>query len=325
MFAMALMLSAVAAFYAIFGLVAIFAAAPVAIIVMGTLLEGSKLVVASWMYHNWKEIPLLMKSYFTVALVVLMFLTSMGIFGFLSRAHIEQKSTSQDTTVLVAEIDRQIEQEQAKVRDANTVISQLDQAVQSLANANRIRGATGSIAVRQSQAEERNQYNQSITAANQKIAALQTERIPFIQQQLALEAEVGPLKYIAALLYGDNPDANVIEKAVRFVIIMIVAVFDPLAVLMLIAANWSLMREQEKLPINELSVDTTPSVKEKVKEVMKEVVKEAQQKKRANRKLKPELAAAPPPIVADTPPIQSIEHPVFNPDTSWVSRPPPKS
>jgi hypothetical protein len=321
MFAMALMLSAVAAFYAIFGLVAIFAAAPVAIIVMGSLLEGSKLVVASWLYRNWTEIPLLMKSYFTTSLIVLMFLTSMGIFGFLSRAHIEQKSTSQDTTIFVAEIDRQIEQEQAKIQDANTVIKQLDQAVQSLADAKRIRGASGSIAVRQSQAEERKQYNQAITEANQKIATLQTERIPLVQQQVALEAEVGPLKYIAALIYGDDPDASILEKSVRIVIIMIVAVFDPLAVLMLIAASWSLRREQQVVPHKELDLeiapDTTPEVKEKVKEVMKEVVKEAQQKKQASRKVKP---APPPPA-----PAKAVEHPVFDSNTQWVSRPPPKS
>lgn len=317
MFAMALALSAVAAFYAIFGLVAIFAAAPVAIIVMGSLLEGSKLVVASWLYRNWTEIPLLMKSYFTVALIVLMFLTSMGIFGFLSRAHIEQKSTAGDTTVLVAEVDRQIELEQAKIRDATTVIKQLDQSVQSLADSNRIRGANGSIAVRQSQSEERKQYNDAIAQANQKIAALQTERIPLVQQQLSLEAEVGPLKYIAALIYGDNPDTNVLEKAVRIVIIMIVAVFDPLAVLMLIAANWTLMRQRQPQDDRiELPLDTDPGVKEKVKEVMKEVVKEAQQKKRANRKTK----TSPPPA-----PMEAVEHPVFDSNTQWVSRPPPKS
>lgn len=263
MFLMALSLSAVAAFYAIFGLVAIFAAAPTPIIIMGTLLEGAKLVVASWLYRNWKEVPILLKSYFMVALAVLMFLTSMGIFGFLSRAHVEQGISTQETAVLIAEIDRQIDLERRKIGDALTVIGQLDQVVQVLSDAQRIRGADGAIAVRERQADERQRYNDLITQANSIISDLQTERLPLVQRQMALETEVGPIKYIAALVYGTDPNAEMLEHAVRWVIILIVAVFDPLAVLMLIAANWSLKQNSYS---KEIQPNLNPHVPQSVHE-----------------------------------------------------------
>ena len=239
----ALALSGAAAFYSIVGLVAIFAASPVPIIVMGGLLEASKLVVASWLYRNWSPIPILLRLYFIIALLVLMFLTSMGIFGFLSKAHIDQGVESRDNTVVIEQINSSIEVEKQNIAGVQTVIDQLDQTVQTLVEAQRIRGPDGAIAVRQSQQEERARYTDTISEANQRIADLEQERLALTKQQIAFEAEVGPIKYIAALIYGDNPNATILEKAVRIVILLIVFVFDPLAVLMLIAANWSFVHK----------------------------------------------------------------------------------
>jgi hypothetical protein len=253
LFAVALSLSAVAAYYAVAGLIAIFAAAVVPIAIMGSLLEAAKLVVASWLYRSWKEIPRLMKSYFTVALIVLMLLTSMGIFGFLSKAHLDQAIPTGDVQAKLALIDEKIKTEKENINAARKAITQLDQQVdQTIARTEDARGAERSIAIRRGQQAERNKLLTEIGTAQSKIAKYQEERAPIAAEVRKVEAEVGPIKYIAALIYGDNPEADLLEKAVRWVIIMIVLVFDPLAVLMLVAANWQLRKDKnEILPIVE--------------------------------------------------------------------------
>lgn len=246
LFITALSLSAVAAYYSIMGLVAIFAAAAIPIFIMGSLLEASKLVVASWLYRTWKEIPILMKSYFTFALVVLMLLTSMGIFGYLSKAHLDQAIPSGDVQAKLALIDEKIKTEKENINAARKAITQLDQQVdQTIARTTDAAGADRSIAIRRGQQGERNKLLNEIGAAQTKIAKYQEERAPIAAEVRKVEAEVGPIKYIAALLYGDNPETDLLEKAVRWVIIMIVIVFDPLAVLMLVAANWQMRKDQE--------------------------------------------------------------------------------
>jgi len=249
LFGVALSLSAVAAWYAVAGLVAIFAAAVVPIAIMGTLLEAAKLVVASWLYRSWREIPRLMKSYFTIALIVLMLLTSMGIFGFLSKAHLDQAIPTGDVQAKLSLIDEKIKTEKENINAARKAIAQLDQQVdQTISRTDDAKGAERSIAIRRGQQSERNKLLTEIGTAQSKIAKLQEERAPIAAEVRKVEAEVGPIKYIAALIYGDNPDADLLEKAVRWVIIMIVLVFDPLAVLMLVAANWQLRKDNNTLP-----------------------------------------------------------------------------
>lgn len=243
LFLTAISLSVVAAYYAVSGLIAIFAAAVIPIMIMGGLLEGAKLVVASWLYRSWKGIPFLMKSYMTTALVVLMLLTSMGIFGYLSKAHMDQTLVTGDNTLKIELIDNKIAREQAKVNDANKVLAQLDQAVQTLMDYDRVRGKDGAIAVRQSQKEERDQLTAIVDESSDTIAKLQEEKIVLDKDQLAKEAEVGPLKYIAELIYGEDAKSH-FDEAVRWVIIMIIFVFDPLAVLLLIAANWQMAQNK---------------------------------------------------------------------------------
>lgn len=249
LFAVALSLSAVAAWYAVAGLVAIFAAAVVPIAIMGTLLEAAKLTVASWLYRSWREIPRLMKTYFTIALIVLMLLTSMGIFGFLSKAHLDQAIPTGDVQSKLALIDEKIKTEKENINAARKAIAQLDQQVdQTISRTDDAKGAERSIAIRRGQQSERNKLLNEIGTAQTKIAKLNEERAPIASEVRKVEAEVGPIKYIAALIYGDNPEEDVLEKAVRWVIIMIVLVFDPLAVLMLVAANWQLRKDNNTLP-----------------------------------------------------------------------------
>ena len=241
LFVVALSLSAVAAWYAVAGLVAIFAAATVPIVIMGSLLEASKLVVASWLYRSWKEIPFLMKSYFTIALVVLMLLTSMGIFGFLSKAHLDQAIPTGDVSAKLALIDEKIKTEKENINANRKELSQLDSQVdQTIARTEDARGAERSIQIRRNQQKDRNRILNDIGAAQTKIAKLNEERAPIAAEVRKVEAEVGPIKYIAALIYDDSADTDTLERAVRIVTIMIVLVFDPLAVLLLIAANWNL-------------------------------------------------------------------------------------
>lgn len=237
----ALSLSAVAAWYAIVGLMAIFAAATVPIAVMGGLLETSKLVIASWLYRNWKEIPKLMRAYFTFSLVLLMMLTSMGIFGFLSKAHLDQAVPTGDVAAKLALIDEKIKTEKENINASRKELSQLDAQVdQTISRTTDAGGAERAIALRRGQQKDRARILNEIGSAQQRVAKLNEERAPIAAEVRKVEAEVGPIKYIAALIYEESASEEILEKAVRIVTLMIVIVFDPLAVLMLIAANWSL-------------------------------------------------------------------------------------
>ena len=259
LFAVALALSAVAAYYAVVGLIAIFAAAVIPIAIMGSLLEASKLVVASWLYRNWKEIPVLLKSYFTVALVVLMLLTSMGIFGFLSKAHLDQAIPTGDVQSKLALIDEKIKTEKENINASRKELSQLDAQVdQTITRTTEASGAERAIQIRRNQQKDRSRILNEIGNAQTKIAKLNEERAPIASEVRKVEAEVGPIKYIAQVIYGDA-DTDLLEKAVRFVTILIVLVFDPLAVLMLVAANWQLRKDRGTIEPEE-----TQPIKEKV-------------------------------------------------------------
>ena len=245
LFGVALSLSAIAAYYAVAGLIAIFAAAAIPIAIMGSLLEASKLVVASWLYRNWKEIPTLLKTYFTIALIVLMLLTSMGIFGFLSKAHLDQAIPTGDVQSKLALIDEKIKTEKENINASRKELTQLDAQVdQTISRTTEASGAERAIQIRRNQQKDRARILNEIGNAQTKIAKLNEERAPIASEVRKVEAEVGPIKYIAALIYGDNPETDVLEKSVRWVIIMIVLVFDPLAVLMLVAANWNLRKNE---------------------------------------------------------------------------------
>ena len=175
-----------------------FAAAKIPIAIMGAVLEVGKLLTASWLYQFWDKTNTLLKSYFTVAVVILMFITSMGIFGFLSKAHMDQTLTVGDNSLLIERIDRKIDREKVKITDAETVVAQLDKTVQVLIDYDRIRGPSGAIAVRESQNEERSSLSNIIDQAYSKIDTLSVEKLELDKEQLELEAEVGPIKYIAA-------------------------------------------------------------------------------------------------------------------------------
>jgi hypothetical protein len=236
--ATALLLSLVAAYYSIMGLTAIFAAATIPVIIMGASLELGKVVATVWLHNNWSRASWLFKTYLVPAVFFLMLLTSMGIFGLLSKAHSDQSLVSGDVTARIAIFDEKIKTERENIDADRKQLKQMDEAVdQVMARSTSEEGAGRSSAIRKSQQKERARLLADITASQQRITALNEERAPIAAEVRKVEAEVGPIKYIAALLYGDNPDANILERAVRFVIIMIVLVFDPLALCLILAAN----------------------------------------------------------------------------------------
>lgn len=246
MFAVALCLSAVAAFYSIAGLAAIFAAAVVPIVIMGSILEAAKLVVTVWLHEYWDRCRLVMKLYLVPAVFFLMVITSMGIFGFLSKAHLDQAVPTGDVSAKVQILDEKIKTERDTIESARRAIAQMDSAVdQVMGRSTDEKGADKAVQIRRSQARERATLQNEIAQAQKKIAAYNEERAPIASELRKVEAEVGPVKYIAALVYGDNPDANLLEKAVRWVIILLVIVFDPLAIMMLLAATESMKWERQ--------------------------------------------------------------------------------
>lgn len=248
----ALTLSAIAAWYSILGLTAIFAAAVIPVIIMGLSLELGKVVTTVWLHRYWDRAGFALKAYLLPAVLVLAMITSMGIFGFLSKAHIEQGVTTSDAGSQVAIIDERIktyreniDSQRVNIDTARNAVKLLDEQVTA-----RIgmgfddgTGAERAVQIRRQQRAEREALAKEITEAqneiqrlNTEISKLNEERIPLAANLRKIEAEVGPIKYIAALIYGDNPDQNTLERAVRWVIILLVIVFDPLALVLIMAA-----------------------------------------------------------------------------------------
>jgi hypothetical protein len=218
----ALLLSGIAAYYSVIGLAAIFTGAFWPIVFMGSVLEMSKLVTTSWLYRNWKTCPLLLKSYLTFAVVVLMVITSMGIFGFLSKSHIDSTLDAGANQVEVRTLNTQekIAKERldyllARAKDPSTASNRLDKQIQD---------------------------------TQKELNDISKKKLPLLKESNKLVAEVGPIKYVGDMIYGTE-DADSIDKAVRLVIMLIMVVFDPLAVLLLVAANMSMQQKREGTPI----------------------------------------------------------------------------
>jgi len=233
-FLSAIMLSGIAAYYSVVGLAAIFTGAFWPIVFMGSVLELSKLVTASWLYRNWKTCPLLLKTYLTSAVLILMLITSMGIFGFLSKAHIDSTMDASSNMVEIKTLNQQESMTKerlnyllARAKDPSTASNRLDKQIQD---------------------------------TQKELAEINKKKLPLLKESNKLVAEVGPIKYVGDMIYGN--DENAIDKAVRLVIMLIMVVFDPLAVLLLISANISLKESNEQIPNVGPNIDTeTPEEK----------------------------------------------------------------
>ena len=248
-FLSAISISIIAAGYSIIGLATLFAGAVIPIIAMGSALEVGKLVAASWLYNNWNsDVPRLLKAYLFGAIIVLIFITSMGIFGFLSKAHLDQVKPTSGNNIKISVLNNQINQQQLIIDRSQKTLDQLDKALDVYIEKEFV---TRGLKERQKQEEERNTLNTAINNASDKIAELTNEKASLSLEQDKIEAEVGPIKYVAELIYGENAQDN-FDKAVRIVILILIFVFDPLAVLLLIAANISLRQwRMKKLLVKE--------------------------------------------------------------------------
>jgi hypothetical protein len=242
-FISAISISLIAAGYSILGLATLFAGAYVPIIAMGSALEVGKLVAASWLYHNWRSnIPKSLKAYLFTSIIVLIFITSIGIFGFLSKAHLDQVKPTAGNTEQIELIDKKIRQEEKIIERAERTLAQLYKALDVYIDKEFV---TRGLKERKKQKEERDLLNKSIDEAMEKITNLNNSKSSINIEQLKLEADVGPLKYVAELIYGDNANDH-FDSAVRIIILILIFVFDPLAVLLLIAANISLNQWRDK-------------------------------------------------------------------------------
>jgi len=243
--ATALIISVSAAYYSILGLTAIFAAAFWPIVILGSSLEVGKVVSTLWLHKYWHRAEMQYKVYLCTAVAILMVLTSMGVFGFLSKAHTDQGLVSGDVIAKISIYDEKIKQARDNIDMSRKALAQMDAAVdQTMGRSTTEQGADKAAQLRRSQANERNRLLKEIDTEQKKIQTLNDQRAPIAAEVRKVEAEVGPIKYIAALIYGDNPETNVLEKAVRWVIILIVIVFDPLALTLLLAATKTLEWER---------------------------------------------------------------------------------
>lgn len=230
----ALAISVVAGYFSILGLTAIFSGAFWPVIIMGSVLEIGKLVTASWLYRNWHLVTGIVKAYLTASVILLMFITSMGIFGFLSKAHIEQQLAADGGDQAQVEIlDSKIQYQQELIDDVDKQISQIDDNITKMTEKGQTKSSLAAIT---QQRKSRDGLVSKKDALITTMTSLKTDKITVETKIKQIEAEVGPIKYIANLIY-DQTDTNQLEKAVKFVIIMLVIVFDPLAVVLLIAAN----------------------------------------------------------------------------------------
>jgi hypothetical protein len=256
----ALALSTVAEFYSIMGLTAIFAGAVVPVIIMGVTLGVAKITTTVWLRKYWHRAGWVIKLYLVPAVFALAMLTSMGIFGFLSKAHMENGVTSGDAQAKVAIYDEKIKTAKDNIDANRKALKQLDDAVdQVMGRSTSEQGADKAVQIRRSQANDRKRLLAEIQDEQKTISKLSEERAPLASELRKVEAEVGPIKYIAALIYGDNTDANMLEAAVRWVIILLVAVFDPLAIALVLAGNQSKEWDNEE-PEVEPEVEPEPTI-----------------------------------------------------------------
>ena len=240
-FVTSLAIAAVAAWYSIIGLTTIFSAAVIPIIIMGIVLEVGKLVSAAWVYNHWKETSILLRTYLVSAIVVLMLITSMGIYGFLSKSHIDAGINTGEISVKIERVDNRIASEQRQIDRAEKNILEMDTTLEKTEYGF---FDDSRLEERKRQSVEREQLNNIINKAEKNIDGLLDKKSEYELEVKNFEVEVGPIKYIAALIYGDEAK-NYLDNTVRYVILLLIFVFDPLAVLLLISANMSYRKELE--------------------------------------------------------------------------------
>lgn len=243
-----LSISLVAIYYSVTGLVSIFSGAATSIMIMGSTLEISKLVATVWLKRFWDIAPKIIKVYLISAIIILMIITSLGIFGFLARAAEQQSAITGDIEDKLLIIDDKIKIQEDIIISSKKALQQMDDSVdQVLSRSSTDKGALKSFKVRQAQQEERASLHKAINDAQSQITSLRDERTPISIQSRKISVEYGPIKHVAGLLFNDT--AKNLDNAVRYVIILLVMVFDPLAVILLLCSQYSFSYIGNKKPI----------------------------------------------------------------------------
>lgn len=247
-----IVISGVAAYFSIVGLMALFASAGLAIAVMGGALEFGKLVAWAWLKLNWKTAPKLHNFFLVLPIAALMVITSLGIYGFLSAGHLEQKAPLAGMELNERQLETRIQQ---KVQENERLNSRLDQIDRNIAVFLENDRATQGLSASNRMKAERDDIQRKIDENNEAINGLNEELVPMKVESSEVEAKLGPVKYVAALFGWEDA-----EVAVRFVIILIMVAFDPLAVMLLISAmitlsGWARERREDK-EIEEITKET---------------------------------------------------------------------
>lgn len=251
---LAILISAVAAYFSIAGLVAIFPATAFAIMLMGVVLEAGKVVSAGWLHANWKNphVNALHKTYMIVAISALMVITSLGIYGYLAKGHLEQQTPLASIELQINQKQSQIDLLTVDIESQNTRIKQMDSAVNSLIGNDK---AERGLRYRYSQRSERKQAQASIDSNNEKIQQLTTELVPLKLKVNEVETKLGPLKYVAQLFGFTDTDF-----AVRMVILVIMSAFDPLAIILVISSIITISEAYGAKKKEKLDKDTSISL-----------------------------------------------------------------
>jgi len=257
LFLSALAVSGCAAWFSVAGLISIFSSAPLATGLMGGSLELAKLVAASWIYRNWRTAPRILRYYFTASVVVLSIITSLGIFGYLSKAHLDQAAVTGQSVGQLALIDEKIRIHRENIDASRKALKQMDEAVdQVMARSSDEKGADKAVAIRRSQQKERGRLLSEIETEQKAVTQLNEQRAPLSAEVRKIEAEIGPIKYVAELIYGASTE-DMIGKAVRLIIMSLIFVFDPLAILLVIAGNMSLLARENIIKQTTLVAEAT--------------------------------------------------------------------
>ena len=232
----ALMLSSTAAYFSVYGLIKLFQSAAIAVGIMGGSMEFGKIVASAWLHRNWKnnKVSNLMRGYMLIGIIVLMIITSTGIFGFLAAGHLEATAPVDTIQVQIDSIQQQINTAKQESDTATNQLQMLDKSLDVFFKNDR---ATQGLNARKNQEAERKNLSETVNSSNKKISELNKELTPLKEQLLDTSEKIGPIKYVAQLFFDDYKSH--IDSAVQIVIMIIIFVFDPLAIILIIASSIS--------------------------------------------------------------------------------------
>lgn len=247
----AILLSIISAYFSIDGWMTLFSGAAIAAGVMGGVLEFAKVSATIWLYNFWKSAARIMKGYFLTAIAVLILISSIGIYGFLAESYVGQEAETSNIQDRIERVQQQIGREERRIENAEEQLSILDSAIERYIELNVV---TRGMDSREEQREEREDFRDQIYSAEEQIADYEQQLLELKQEQNTQEVNVGPIKYIAAALYGETNVTDYYDNAARILILLFVFVFDPFAVLLMVAGNMSLyghIRKERKEEIKE--------------------------------------------------------------------------